>query len=128
MGFQKIWALIVGIVLAIIGVWGLFTTSILGVGVNLVQSIVHLIGAVFGIYIGLKGTGKSFNMIVGVLGVILGILGFIPGTKNLLVSLLNCNTATHILHLVVGVVSLIIYFAVKEESDSGMGSMPATNS
>ncbi|MEK6963678.1 MAG: DUF4383 domain-containing protein [Nanoarchaeota archaeon] len=117
MGFQKTWALIVGIILAIIGVWGLFTTSILGIGVNMTQSIIHLIGAIFGIYVGLKGTGKTFNMVVGVLGLILGILGFIPGAKDLMMSLLNCNMATHILHLAVGIVSLIIYFAVKEQAE-----------
>ncbi len=116
MGFQKTWALIVGIILAIIGIWGLFTTSILGIGVNMTQSIIHLIGAILGIYIGLKGTGKTFNMVIGILGVVLGILGFIPGAKDLLMSLLNCNTATHIVHLAVGIISLIIYFAVKEES------------
>ena len=118
MGFQKTWALIVGIILAIIGIWGLFTTSILGIGVNMTQSIIHLLGAIFGIYVGLKGTGKTFNMVIGIIGLVLGILGFVPGAKDLLVSLLNCNMASHILHLAVGIISLIIYFAVKEEAGS----------
>ncbi len=111
---QKNFALIVGIVLAIIGIWGLFTESILGIGVNIAQSILHLIAAAFGIYVGTKGQGKGYNQTIGWIGIVLGILGFIPGIKDQLLTLLNVNMATTWLHIVVGVVALIVAYAVKK--------------
>ena len=46
---QKMFALIVGIVLALIGVWGFFTDSILGIfGVNAFQSVLNIIAGAIG--------------------------------------------------------------------------------
>src|SRR3989338_9974779 len=108
---QKTYALILGIVLAIVGVWGLFTNTVLGLfGVNIFQSVLHLIAAAFGIYAGTKGQGKTFNIILGWTGLALGILGFVSVIKDLFLSLLNINVATTLLHLVVGVVSLAVAY------------------
>ncbi|MBI2632531.1 DUF4383 domain-containing protein [Candidatus Pacearchaeota archaeon] len=115
---QKTFALVLGIVLLIIGIWGLFTNSVLGFGVNVLQSVLHIIAGVFGLYVGTKGNGPGYNGTIGWIGVILGILGFIPSvghaSGDLLNTLLNINPATTWLHLVVGVISLIIYYSVKD--------------
>ncbi|MBI2148895.1 DUF4383 domain-containing protein [Candidatus Woesearchaeota archaeon] len=112
---QKTYALILGLVLAVVGLWGLFTQSLLGFfGVNVLQSVLHLIAAAFGLYVGIKAEGKIFNMVLGWVGLALGILGFVPVVKDLLLSLLNINTATTLLHLVIGVVSLGVAYLVKE--------------
>ena len=112
---QKTYALILGVVLGIIGIWGFFTTSILGLfGVNAFQSVLHLIAAAFGIYVGTKGKGPGFNQSIGWIGVVLGILGFISGANTLLFNLLNINAPISVLHLVLGVISLGVYYGVKE--------------
>lgn len=115
---QKTYALLLGIVLLIIGLWGLFTESVLGFGVNVLQSILHIIAGVFGLYVGTKGNGPEYTASIGWIGVVLGVLGFIPSigheTNGLLNTLLNVNPATTWLHLVVGVISLIIYYSVKD--------------
>ena len=113
---QKTFALIVGIVLGILGIWGLFvgTNNILGFGVNYFQTILHLIAGGFGIYVGTKGEGKGFNLSIGWIGLILGILGFIPGTDSLLASWFNINSAISWLHIVVGVVALIVAYTIKD--------------
>ena len=111
---QKTFALIVGIVLGIIGIWGLFSDTVLGFGVNPTQSVLHIIAAAFGIYIGTKGEGPGYNATIGWIGVVLGILGFIPATASILANLLNVNMATTWLHIVVGVVALIVTYAVKD--------------
>ncbi len=111
---QKTYALILGIVAGVIGIWGLFSQSILGIfGVNVLQSIVHIITGAFGIYVGTKGEGPGFNGSVGWVALLLGVLWYIPATAALLVSLLNVNAATTYLHLVVGVLSLLVYFATE---------------
>ena len=112
---QKTFALILGIVLLIIGIWGLFSNNVLGIfGVNVTQSILHIIAGAFGLYVGMKGMGPGYNLTIGWIGVVLGVLGFIPVTSDLLASLLNVNSATTWLHVVVGVVSLIVGYSIKE--------------
>lgn len=115
MGVKKTYSLVLGIVLGVVGIWGLFSNMLLGVfGVNILQSILHLIAAAFGIYCGTKSNGKMYVMVIGWIGLALGILGFIPGVNDLFLSLLNINLATTVLHLVIGVVSLGVYYLVKE--------------
>jgi len=112
---QKTYALVLGIVLSIVGILGFFTSSILNIfGINALQSILHLIAAAFGIYVGTKGQGRGYNLSIGWIGVILGILGFIPGIKDVLLNLLNINAGITWLHLVIGLVSLGVAYGVKK--------------
>ena len=116
MSIQKTYALILGSVLAIVGVWGLFSDSILGLfSVNLFQSILHLVAGAFGIYAGLKGTGHIYNMVLGWIAVALAVLGYIPGSKDLLLEFLNINVWTTHLHLAIGVLTLAVYYATKNQ-------------
>lgn len=109
---QKTFALVLGIVLLLVGIWGFFSTSILGIfGVNTTQSVLHIIAGIFGIYVGTKGMGYGYNSSIGWIGIILAVLGFIPGTSDLLASWLNINTATTVLHLVIGIVALGVYYS-----------------
>ena len=115
MGTQKTFALVLGIVLTIVGIWGFFTDMVLGIfGVNMLHSLLHLIAGVFGIYVGTKGEGPGYTTSIGWIGIVLALLGFIPATQALLMSLLDANMADTYLHLIVGAVSLIVSFAVKE--------------
>ncbi|MBI5803098.1 DUF4383 domain-containing protein [Candidatus Pacearchaeota archaeon] len=112
---QKTFALILGIVLVVVGVWGFFTDMILGLfGVNAFQSVLHLIAGFFGIYIGTKGEGPGYNLTLGLIGIALGVLGFVPVIDDLLLTLLNINTEITLLHLAIGVVSLSVYYTAKK--------------
>ena len=112
---QKTYALILGIVLLIIGIWGFFTQSILNIfGVNATQSILHIIAGLFGVYVGTKGKGPGYNMTIGWIGIVLGILGYVPSVDTLLLQYLNINTAITILHLAIGVISLGVYYGTKK--------------
>ena len=113
---QKTFALILGIVLLLVGIWGFFQPMILGIfGTNVYQSVLHVIAGLFGIYAGTKGMGHGYNATIGWIGLVLGILGFIPGVDTLLMDLLDINTAITVLHLVIGIVCLAIYYGVSKE-------------
>ncbi|MDP7323900.1 MAG: DUF4383 domain-containing protein [Candidatus Woesearchaeota archaeon] len=117
MSLQKTFALVLGIILGIVGIWGLFTDMILGIfGVNVLHSVLHLIAAAFGIFVGIKGEGPGYNQVIGWVGVALGILGFIPGVKDLLLTVLNINTTITVLHLVIGIVALGVFYGAKEKA------------
>lgn len=109
---NDIYAIILGAVLLIVGVLGLFTTSILGIfSVNILQSILHIIAGSL-IYFGNKGGGKKANQILGIIALIVGLLWFVvPG---LLTAIFNINANISYLHLVIGVVSLAIGYGLKE--------------
>ncbi|MEK6819546.1 MAG: DUF4383 domain-containing protein [Nanoarchaeota archaeon] len=115
---QKTFALILGIVLLLVGILGFIDNPLVGdagfFGTNTIQDVLHLIGGVFGIYAGTKGQGKGYNMILGWIGLVLGILGFIPGIDSLFAQLLNINTEITVLHLVIGIVCLGVYYMSKK--------------
>lgn len=120
MGVQKTFALILGIVLLLVGIIGIYPTNkLVGnegyFGTNIYQDILHLIAGAFGIYVGTKGQGRGYNMILGWIGIVLGVLGFIPGVSEMLMKLLNINKEITVLHLVLGVLFLIVAYGVKKE-------------
>jgi len=115
MGTQRTYAFILGLLLVIIGIWGLFTESILGIfSVNALQSILHIIAGLFGLYVGTKGEGPGYNSTLGWIGLLLGILGFIPGVDTILADLLMINTEISVLHLVLGVITLSVYYGASK--------------
>ncbi len=106
--------MLLGLVFLIIGIWGFFTEDVLGVfDVNNLHSGVHVVFGLLGIYAGTKGKGKGYNGSVGWIYGILGVLGFVPGVKDILEQLLYVNAATNGLHLVIGIVSLLVYYTAK---------------
>lgn len=115
MAVQKTYAIVVGIVLLVLGIWGFFTDGmILGIfGVNAAQNVLHLIGGALGLWLGMKSP-KGFNLWLGWIALVVGILGFIPGAVDLLEQYLGVNTAISWLHIAVGIVSLLVAYAVKE--------------
>jgi len=119
MGTQKTYALVLGIVLLIVGILGFIPNGIVGdagyFGTNAWQDVLHLIAGAFGIYVGTKGEGPGFNATLGWAGIILGILGFIPGISDLLLRLLSINVEITVLHLVIGIVSLGVYYGTSRD-------------
>ncbi len=114
MGAQKTFALILGVVLLLVGIFGFINNPLVGdsagalFGTNIYQDVLHLITGAFGVYVGTKGIGPGFNMTIGWAGITLGVLGFIGPIADLFASLLNINTAITVLHLAIGVVCLFV--------------------
>ncbi len=111
---QKTFALILGIVLLLVGIIGFINNPLVGdnryFGTNTFQDILHLIAGAIGVYVGTKGRGPTYNSTIGWIGIVLGILGFIPGIKGLLLNWFNINTEISVLHVVIGIVALAVYY------------------
>jgi hypothetical protein len=102
---QTTYSRIIGAVVALVGVLGFFMNPILGLlSVNMASNIVHLVGGLLVLW----KSGKTTNMVVGWIALIVGIIGFIPGVNVITNSWLGFNTNFHILHIVIGVVSLAV--------------------
>lgn len=112
---QKTYATVVGVVLLLVGLLGFVQNPILGLfGVNMLQNVLHLVGGALGLWLGMKGNAKTFNMWFGIVALVVGVLGFVPGVAGLLTSLLNINTEISVLHIVLGVVSLGVVYGLKQ--------------
>ena len=112
---QKTYAMVIGVVLVLLGLVGFVQAPVLGIfGVNLYQNLLHLVGGALILWFSFKGASKSTNMVLGVVALVVGFLGLVPGAKDLLATVFNINMAITYLHLAVGVVSLGVYYGVKE--------------
>ena len=112
---QKTYAIVIGAVLVLVGIIGFFNAPIFGLfGVNAAQDLLHLIGGAAIIWFGYSGSGKPTNMWLGIISLVVGVLGFVPITADLLTTILNINTAISILHVAIGIVSLGVAYGVKE--------------
>ena len=112
---QKVYAIIVGVLLALAGVIGFVNNPIFGLfGVNTAQNIVHLVGGAMGIWLGIKGRGKAYNMWLGISSTIVAILGFIPLTANLMLSIFGMNIAITVLHAAIAIASLGVAYGIRE--------------
>ena len=113
---QKMYALVLGVVLVLLGLVGFVNNPVLGLfGVNPLQNVVHLLGGAAIIWFGYKGgAAKATNMWLGVAGLVLGVLWFIPGVGGLLTQFFGIDANITYLHLAVGAVSLGVSYGVKE--------------
>ena len=109
--------MVIGVVLVLLGLVGfVMQPLILGIfGVNLYQNILHLVGGAIVIWFAYQGSGKTTNMWVGIIALVVGILWFAEALDGGLLNLIfGINAAISYLHIAVGVVSLGVAYGVKE--------------
>jgi hypothetical protein len=107
----KVYAQVVGIVLLLIGIVGLFSATLLGVRTTVLHNLIHLVSGAIGAYTGFTGSGyRAFAQIFGIVYALVGLIGFAtPGTlSNLGVEV---NTTYNLIHLVIGVWGLYAGFS-----------------
>ena len=110
---RKKWAMIIGVILLLVGLWGFFQAPMLNIfGVNPLHNIVHLVtGAIFlraGLAKG-KEVARLTNQWLGVIYIIVGLVGFLG-----VLQFLNVNMADNWLHLLLGVISAGIGWGAKK--------------
>ena len=103
---------ILGAFLLIEGIWGLFSPVVFGVlTTNIVHAVIHIFLGVTGLFAGPMGFSRGYLFGVGFLLMVVGILRFVPGASDLVVSLLNVNVQVAYFNIVVGLISNLIAFS-----------------
>jgi hypothetical protein len=111
---QKTYAMVIGGVLAAVGVLGFFNNPILGLfAVNTLHNIVHLLSGGLGLWLANSGKGQMFNQYFGIAYTVIAVLGFIPVTAGILSSVLAITMTDTVLHAALGLISLGIGYGVK---------------
>jgi Domain of unknown function (DUF4383) len=110
-------AMLLGAFLIIEGIWGLFSPVVFGVlSTNTLHAVIHIVLGIAGVLAGRGGFVRNYLLGVGGLLVVVGILRFIPGASDLVVSLLNVNVAVAYFNIVVGLISLVIGYSAPRGS------------
>jgi hypothetical protein len=113
----KGFAIVLGVVLLVVGLWGLATGghdhNLIVFGVNAPHNWVHIISGALALVLGLAGEGPARAYCIG-FGLVYGlvaVLGFI-GLESV-VRLLNLNMADNLLHTGIAAACLAVGFGSK---------------
>lgn len=119
---SSIFAIIIGIFLLIEGIWGEFSDVVFGVlSTNRTHATIHIVLGIVGIYTGLKTGSRKFCVFLGILLFSVGVLRFVPGIGELIVSILNVNPAVAYFNITAGIASLIA--ALSSSRASGINTI-----
>ncbi len=104
-----IFAIVIGAFLLLEGIWGLTSPVVFGVlTTNLTHAIIHIVLGLIGIAAGLRQQARGFCIFLGTLLLAVGLLRFVPGASDLIVSILNVNVAVAWLNIIVGGLALLL--------------------
>ncbi len=121
----KTLATILGVVFILVGIVGFLAPGFLGTHLSGTHNLVHLISGAIALYFGLAGTlggARMFDIIFGVVYLLLGVVGFVAGVQGtttlpgmspdshllrLLPGVLELGTMDHTVHILLGIVFLV---------------------
>lgn len=105
------YAIAIGIILLIQGLWNLIHPPFLGIFTsNLLHAIIHVVLGIIGIWAGWRSRAYGFCLFLGILLLGVGILYFIEGIGPILKDLFNINPPVAWLNIVIGAISLLFSF------------------
>ncbi|GAC1370369.1 MAG: DUF4383 domain-containing protein [Ktedonobacteraceae bacterium] len=119
---NRIVALIIGIAFTLAGIAGFFVSSsmtpgsLLGLDVDIVHNIVHLATGIIALISVFTGWSRLFNQAFGLVYLILGLAGMIPGLyiNHMFLGLMHLNSGDHVFHLVVGAIAAATGFLARD--------------
>jgi hypothetical protein len=113
----RAFALVIGIVFLLVGILGFILNptegALLGIfAVNVEHNLIHVLVGVLGIAAALTGWPRLYAQGLGIVYLLVGILGFIPGLApdGMLLGLVHINLADNLLHLIVGAAAALVGF------------------
>ena len=104
-----------GVVFLVLGVVGFFLRDLLGTHLSNAHNLVHLLTGALFLYLGMKGTesaARTWCLLFGAVYLLLGAVGFFAGegADRMLAVIpgqLELGTMDHVVHLLLGAISLI---------------------
>lgn len=119
----KLYATVLGAVLTLVGILGFIpglapSGNLLGIfAIDPLHNVIHILSGVVGLAAAFTAGAKYARLYAGVFGVVYGlvtIIGFIQGTTVL--GLIHVNLADNVLHLLITVASLGVFFITRPSS------------
>ncbi len=102
-------AIVVGAFLLIEGILGLRSPLVFGVlTTNTTHATIHILLGLVGLAVGISGKARHFCLFLGALLIAVGVLRFVPGIADMLVTFLNVNHAVAVFNIALGILSLLV--------------------
>jgi hypothetical protein len=110
----KKYVIVLSIIMLVLGLFGFFYNPFLGIlrGNNNLHIVYLFIGAL-GMILGIQ-IPRDFSLWTGWFVFVIGVLGFIPVAGELIAVVLRTNTASNLLHIGIGVVSIMVGYFVDD--------------
>lgn len=103
----------IGAFLLVEGIWGMTSDVVFGVlTTNRLHALIHILLGLIGLATGWMARGRGFCIFLGILLLAVGLLRFVPGAGDLMISILNVNPAVAFLNIVVGAVALLVSLVI----------------
>ncbi len=108
----RMYALVVGAVLLVIGILGFVTNSFMGMEFHPAHNIIHLVSGLVGLWAGSRGDklARPYAQVFGAVYTLVAVLGF-AGIHDLGSIKLGLNTTYSVVHLLVGLAGLAAGFS-----------------
>jgi len=108
----RMYALVVGAVLLIIGVLGFVTNGFMGMEFHPAHNVIHLISGIVGLWAGSRGDklARPYAQVFGTVYTLVAVAGF-AGIHDLGSIKLGLNSTYSVVHLVVGLAGLAAGFS-----------------
>jgi hypothetical protein len=111
-GFTNYYAIGIGLLLLVEGIWAMFSPVVFGVfTTNAAYGVVHIILGLIGIWAGLGDNARGFCLFLGTVLLAVGLLSLMPGIGPWFTTTFNANMAVAHFNIIVGLVSLLVAFA-----------------
>ena len=108
-GASSGFAVVLGLLLLIEGVWGLFSPVVFGLlTTNVLHACIHLVLGGLALWAGSTRHARGYLGFLGVLLIAVSALWFIPATRGFIVDTLSVNRAVAIVNLVIGILCLLL--------------------
>lgn len=102
-------AIVLGFLLLIEGVWGLFSPVVFGVlSTNVLHACIHILLGGLALWAGSTGHARGYLGFLGALLIAVAALWFIPATRGFIMDTLSVNRAVAIVNLVIGILCLLL--------------------
>ena len=102
-------ALLVGVFLIIEGLWGMVSPVVFGVlTTNRLHASIHIVLGLLGLYTARTHGARMWCTLTGILIIVVGVLRFVPGLGDIIITLLNVNEAVAVFNIVVGAAALLV--------------------
>src|SRR5262245_14715353 len=106
-------ATVLGVLFIIAGLIGFAAPGLMGMHLSVVHNLIHLVSGALALYFGLKATpaaARTFCTAFGVVYGLLGVLGFVAGGSDRMLTVipgqLVLGMMDHVVHLILGFVFL----------------------
>ena len=74
----------------------------------MLHAVIHILLGIISLWLGFHGRARGFCKFLGILLLAVGVLRFVPGTREIIIILLNVNPAVAYVNIVVGVLAFFV--------------------